>query len=156
MKVRKIIPSTIHQALYYNTCILQWWEDARTKGLASLKSLTVSHHCFPSTDAHFSTTPSAARLTQTMSELHNVFNARNLATVRGKCFRSYWRRTLSERGLKERKKEKSSKLIFKYKRQSLFYQSARTEILHPLPEGWATIVWNPHYKLYWFIGYSNF
>lgn len=26
--------------LYYNTWILQWWEDARTKGLASLKSLS--------------------------------------------------------------------------------------------------------------------
>lgn len=37
MEVRKIIPSTIHQALYYNTWILHWWEDARTKG--SLKSL---------------------------------------------------------------------------------------------------------------------
>lgn len=66
----------------------------------------VSHHCFPSTNAHFSTTPSATHLMQTMSELHNVFNIRNLAAVTGQCFRSYWKRTLSEGGLKERKKKK--------------------------------------------------
>lgn len=75
-----------------------------------------------------------------MSELHNVFNIRNLATVTGQCFRSYGRRTLGEGGLKEKKK-KSSELTFTYR---VFPISLQEWKQHPLPEGWVPTVWNSH------------